>query len=304
VGRVGQTGSGLAAALRHHPGGTDPDRDVNRRLVAAIGVLVAAGYLAAAALSARLDPLAARPILDGLAPPPAYEWVDPPAALASTNKTPYAKTVTLSAAEATYDTKTGSAPGVYATDNYQATLSLAPSAIAPKPGAKGVELRFVPDAPDPNSAVPDGYQIAGNIIEITATYQPSGDAATDLSADAQLMLAYPAVFGGIDDEVLTSIDGRTWKALPSTNHLGQQLVVANIKRLGFFAVGQTAGSGPAPTTGGSEGVPIWVVVALGGLAVLAAGAAIVVRRGGSSVERERRPPSGEDDDHPFDSWRG
>ncbi len=274
---------------------------MSRRLVAAVGVLVAAGYLAAAALSARLDPLAARPILDGLAPPPAYEWVDPPAALASTNKTPFAKTVTLSAAEATYDPKTGSAPGVYATDNYQATLSLAPNAIAPKAGATGIELRFVPDAPDPNSTVPDGFQIAGNVIEISATYQPSGDAATELSADAQLMLAYPAVFGGIDDEVLTSTDGLLWEALPSTNHLGQQLVVANIKRLGFFAVGQSAGSGPAPATGAAgEGVPIWVVALLGGLAVLAAGAAIAVRRSGSSEDGEgRRTAPRRDDDDPF-----
>jgi hypothetical protein len=276
---------------------------VNRRLVAALGTAVAAGYIAAAALSARLDPLDARPILDGLAPPPAYEWVDPPPALASTNKTPYAKTVTLTSKEATYDSKTGSAPGVYATDNYQATLSIAPGAIAPQAGAQGIELRFVPTAPDPTGTVPDGYQIAGNLVEISATYQPSGGKVTDLSADAQLMLAYPAAFGGIDDVVLTSSDGRTWKSLPSTNHLGQQLVVANIKRLEFFAVGQTTGSSPAAPAIASGGVPVWVIAALGGLAVLAAAAAIAVRRSGSSTEGEPRPPQPARDDDPFDPWK-
>jgi hypothetical protein len=159
----------------------------------------------------------------------------------------------------------------------------------------------VPDAPDPNSTVPEGYQIAGNVIEISATYQPSGDAATDLRADAQLMLAYPAIFGGIDDEVLTSTVGRSWAPLPSTNHPGKQLVVPNITRLGFFAVGQTAGSGPAPATGAAgEGVPIWVVALLGGLALLAAGAAIAVRRSGPSVDGERqRTAPRRDDDDPF-----
>jgi hypothetical protein len=275
---------------------------VSRRLTAALGIVIAAGYVAAAAFSAHLDPLDARPILDGLAPPPAYEWVDPPAALASTNKTPSAKTVTLTQQEATYDPRTGSAPGVYATDNYQATLSLAPNAIAPRAGARGVELNFVPTVPNPTSTVPGEYQIAGNVVEISATYQPAGGEVTDLSADAQLMLAYPAVFGGIDDVLLASTDGRVWKELPSTNHLGQQLVVANIKRLGFFAVGQTTGASSAAPTGTSGGVPIWVVVALGGVAVLAAGAAIAVRRGGSNPEAERRPRPPREDD-PFDPWK-
>jgi len=275
---------------------------VSRRLAAALGIIVATGYIAAAAFSARLDPLDARPILDGLAPPPPYEWVDPPAALASTNKTPLAKTVTLTPKEATYDPKTGSAPGVYATDNYQATLSIAPGAIAPRTGAQGVELRFVPSAPDPTSTVPDPYRIAGNVVEISATYQPTGEHATTLSADTQLMLAYPAVFGGIEDTLLASTDGRSWTVLPSTNHLGQQLVVANIKSLGFYAVGQTTGASSVPPTATSGGVPVWVVVALGGLALVAAAAAIAVRRRGSSPETERRPPPPARDD-PFDPWK-
>ena len=275
---------------------------MSRRLAVGLGLLLVGGYLAGAAFSAHLDPLDARPLLDGLAPPPAYEWVDPPPALASTNKTPETKTITLSPSGATYDPKIGSTAGVYATGNYQATLSLAPGAIAPLSGAREVVLRFVPTAPPPSPVVPDGYQIAGNVLEITAIYQPTGTAARELSADAQLMLAYPAVFGGIDDTVLASSDGQTWKALQSTNHLGQQLAVANIQRLGFFAVGQTAGSGLGSGTSGSEGIPVWVVAVLVGLAVIAAAAAIAVRRRGSArtVDRPRPPPR---DDDPFDPWK-
>jgi hypothetical protein len=271
---------------------------VSRRLVAAIGCLAAAAYIAAAAVSAHLDPVDARPILDGLAPPPAYEWVDPPSALASTNTKPETKTVTLSVDQATYDRRTGSAPGVYATGNYQATLSLAPGAIPPEAGADRVVLRFVPKAPAANATVPEGYAIAGNVVQITATYHPGGGQATTMAADTQLLLAYPAVYGGVDDTVLTSTDGRTWKALRSTNHLGQQLVVANIARLGYFAVGQTSGSGVSSVATASEGVPVWAFVALGALALLAVGAAVVIRRSGRSDGGARRPGRGSDDD-PF-----
>jgi len=251
---------------------------VSQRVAATLGLAFAAVYLAGAALSAHLDPLDRRPLLDGLSPPPAYQWVSPPAALASTNQTPDTKRVTLSTADATFDPKTGSAPGVYATANYQTTVSLGAHAIAPHPGATEVELAIVPSAPDPGAVVPDRYAIAGNVVEITATYRPTGGKVTALGADAQLLLSYPAIFGGIDDTVLTSTDGITWTALESNNHLGQQLVVANIDRLGMFAVGQTSGS--SPTVGSAtEGVPVWVIAVLVALAVIAALTAIAVRRG-------------------------
>ncbi len=270
----------------------------------AIGIVVIACYIAAALVSARLDPLARRPILDGLAPPPAYQWVDPPPALASTNQRPDTKTVVMTPAGATYDPQRGSAPGVYATANYQTTLSLAPGAIAPQEGARGAVLRIVPSAPEPSAVVPDGFQIAGNVVRISAAYRPSGDHVTQLSAQAQLMLAYPAVFGGFDDTVLTSPDGHTWEALPSTNHLGQQLVVANIERFGLFAVGQTAGSSPAAGTGGSQGVPVWVIVVLAGLAIVAAIAAVIARRDSRPVgpRPEARRRRG-DDDRFGDPWK-
>jgi hypothetical protein len=111
------------------------------------------------------------------------------------------------------------------------------------------------------------------------------------------------VFGGFDDTVLASPDGHTWEALPSTNHLGQQLVVANIERFGLFAVGQTAGSSPAAGTGGSQGVPVWVIALLAGLAIVAAIAAVIARRdprpAGPRPEARRR----RDDDRFGDPWK-
>jgi hypothetical protein len=279
----------VAASVRNDTGRTDPDRGVSRRRTLGLGALVAAVYVGAAAFSAHLDPLTARPLLDGLAPPPAYQWVDPPPALASTNQPPATKTFTLSKETATYNPTKGSTPGVYATDNYQTTLSLGTGAIAPRAGADEVLLRIEPKAADPGAVVPDGFRIAGNVVDIEAAYRPTGGRVTKLDADAQLMLAYPAVFGGIDDTILTSVDGQTWEALPTTNHLGQQLAVANIDHLGMFAVGQTSGSGPAAATSAVEGVPIWVIALLVALAVIATVAAVMARRG-SDRDSARRAP--------------
>jgi hypothetical protein len=258
---------------------------VSRRAVAALGLGVAALYIAGAAWSAHLDPLDRRPLLDGLAPPPAYRWVEPPPALAPQNVAPDAKRVTLSERDATYDPKTGSAPGVYATDDFQATLTLAARAIPPRAAASEVELRILPSAPSPDPVVPDGYRIAGNVIEVTATYRPTGGDVTKLAADAQLLLSYPAIFGGVDDTVLASTDGIAWTALESTNHLGQQLVVANIDRLGMFAVGQTSGSSPGSAAGDTEAVPGWLIGVLVALGVIAALTAIAARRGSSGSVR-------------------
>jgi hypothetical protein len=274
---------------------------VSRRRAARLGALVAAFYLVGAALSARLDPLNREPVLDGLAPPPTYRWVEPPAALASTNQPPETKVVTLSQDDATYDPATGSAAAVYATADYQTTLTLAQGAIAPRSGASEVVLTIEPSAPDPGAVTPDGYEIAGNVVEVTATYRPAGGEVTAFAAEAHLMLAFPSVFGGIDDTLMTSTDGITWRALPSTNHLGQQLVVGKIRRLGLFAVGQTAGSTPTPS-GGAEGFPAWLIAVLVGLAVTAALTAVAARRGArGSSPRRPPPPRGRAD--PFDPWQ-
>jgi hypothetical protein len=279
---------------------------VSRRGAIGVGVALAFVYVGGAAISGHLDPLDRRPLLDGLAPPPAYEWVEPPAALASTNTAPEATTFRLTTSTATYEPSTGSVANVYATGNYQATLALQAGAIPPHQSAQGAVLTFTPFAPTDQVEVPDGYQIAGNVVQITASYQPSGGDVTVLGADAQLTLAYPLVFGGIDDTVLTSSDGRRWAALRTSAHPGQQLVVARIDRLGFFAVGQTTGSdrpGLTPAEPSAES-PVWLFAAVGVLGLLAIIAIVVVRAGNKSrPARPRRPPPPREDDS-FDPWKG
>jgi hypothetical protein len=296
----------VAAQVRDAGGGTDPDRYVSRRRVVAIGLAVCVVYLLGAALSGHLDPLDRRPLLDGLAPPPAYEWVDPPAALASTNTPPQAKTFPLTPETATYDPATGSGAGVFASGNYQANLALSAGAIAPVHGATQVILTMRPLAPVQGAVIPDGYGIAGNVIQITAAYRPAGGTVTDLAGDAQLTLAYPLVYFGIDDTLLRSSDGTTWEAVKSTDHLSQQVVIGDIDRLGFYAVGQTAGTERQPSSGaagGSRSILVYVVGGLLFVSVFAAVGALWRSRGSETTEppEKRRPPPRDDD--PFDPWK-
>ena len=58
----------------------------SRALGAGLAVVIV--YAATAILSGHLSPLSSGPLLDGLAPPTAYRWVEPPPELAATNQKP------------------------------------------------------------------------------------------------------------------------------------------------------------------------------------------------------------------------
>ncbi len=278
---------------------------MSRRVALGAGVLLACLYLIGAITSGHLDPLDRRPILDGLAPPPPYGWVSPPEALASTNQSPSPKSFRLSGSEASFDPSTGSAAIVFATGNYQATLALGDGAFPPADGATGAVVTMTPLAPSSDVSLPDGYQIAGNVMHITASYQPTGQRITRLHGDAQLTLSYPIVVG-VDDTLVASTDGHRWTSVHSTDHIGQQLVVGSIPSLGFFAVGQRSVAGgtlPSGSAAGGGSIPI-VPIAVLVVVVIAAVIVIVAMRARSSEGGPPRPPPRPRRDDRFDDpWR-
>jgi hypothetical protein len=272
------------------------------RRATAFGLLIALVYLVAAAVSARIDPFAARPILDGIAGPPLYRWVEPPPPFVSTNKAPESGRFELSPADVTYDPGTGSEAGVFATGDFQANLALATHAIAPRPGATSVSLTLTPIAPGADLRLPDGYRIAGNVVRIDAVYRPAGGRVSRLARPSLLTLSYPIVVqGGFSNAVLVSTDATRWTALKSTDHPGQQAVIATVRSLGYVAVGQTSGTEtPVPTTPPARAIDRWVVVALVVAAIVAVVLVIVLRR--RDPESPRRPPPPDDRDA-FDPWK-
>src|SRR4030095_2934413 len=124
-------------------------------------------YLAGAVVSGRGSLVARRPLLDGLAPPTPYRWVNPPPELAAANKPPASTrfSVKLQAA--------GSRLGAFSTNDGQINLVLSEGAVPPKSGQTEVDVAV--DPVDPASLEPpsSGLVVAGHAYRIHATYRAS-----------------------------------------------------------------------------------------------------------------------------------
>ncbi len=260
------------------------------RRALAIGLAIAVIYVIAAVVSGRLDPLDRRPLLDGFAPPPPYNWVSPPPDLASTNKPPSGGRFSIP-----LDPVTGSKANVFSTADNQVSLALPAGAIPIRGGDHSVTLTITPLAPEPDASVPGKLQIAGNVYRITATYQPSGTPVRALAKSGRLVMAYPlplnqAVY---HHSLLHSEDARAFVTQRSTDALTQQLIQADVRVLGYLSVGQAVlgTATPSPSSGRST---LSIIVLVGGLIVLAVVVAAEIRRrarrGAASEPRRRRPP--------------
>ena len=247
------------------------------------GVGIVALYLAGAAVSGRASILHRRPLLDGLAPPTPYRWVNPPPDLAAGNKPPASTrfTVELTAA--------GSRLGAFSTSDGQMNLVLSEGAVAARPGQTGVEVRVDPVDPATLGPAPSGLVVAGNAYRIQASYQPSGDKVEALGGQSSVGLVYPLLATAVADpaghQVLSSADGQAWETLQSTDTPGTHQVSAGLKRTGYVQVGV------APAQGGSGIDTRTRILLLGtGIAVAIVAAAVVLRM----VERPRAgsPPRG------------
>ncbi|MDP9302701.1 MAG: hypothetical protein M3P43_17680 [Actinomycetota bacterium] len=257
-----------------------------RRRAVAVGAALCLAYLVGALVSGSLGPASRRPILDGLAPPPLYRWIDPPPALASTNKPPSAGRSVIA-----LDPAKGSAATVFSTRDFQASLALGQGAIPPHGQDTQVQLVMTPLALKADATLPPGTQIAGNVVEVTATYEPSGAPVGDLRTRGELGLVYPLLFQGVGftDTMLRSADERSWSALQSDDAIAQQSVHAAVGRLGFFAVGQSAVGAtapPSPSSGTRNGsIIVGVLAAL----VLLGAVWFLRRRSPPPPPRPRRP---------------
>lgn len=263
---------------------------MTRRVALVTGILVVGVYAASAALSGHLSPLARRPLLDGLVPPTAYRWVDPPPELASTNLAPARQDFPVDLGDA------GSKTAVLTTDDAQVTLILPRGAFAGAPGRDSIRVRIEPLATSEVEAPAEPGQILGNVYLVEATYRPSGEPA-QLAADSRVVLVYPLVandHGG--HEIVVSVDGATWTTAETNDLPSIQQADAAIDTIGYVAVSATNVSptaspgGGADRGGGSNAATIGIVA---GLIVLAIGAAIVLRpsRPGSTAARDSRRES-------------
>jgi hypothetical protein len=265
--------------LSTSPGPRSPSSGRSRLvLLAGVGIVVL--YLAGAVVSGRASILARRPLLDGLAPPTPYRWVNPPPDLAAGNKPPASTRFTVEL------TANGSRLGAFSTSDGQLNLVLSEGGVAARPGQTGVEVAVDPVDPATLGAVPSGLVVAGNAYRIRASYRPSGRKVEALGGQSSVGLVYPLLATAVADPgghvVLSSADGRTWEQLPSTDTPGTHQVSAGLKRTGYVQVGV------APSQGSGSDPRDRILLLGTGIAVVIVVAALVLRL----RERSRAgPPS-------------
>jgi hypothetical protein len=269
-----------------HPQPQPPDTRTSRSrsrsgLALLAGVGIVALYLAGAAVSGRSSILTRRPLLDGLAPPTPYRWVNPPPDLAAGNKPPASTRFTLELAPE------GSQLGAFSTGDGQVNLVLSQGAVPPRSGQTGVEVTVDPVDPATLGPVPSGLVGAGNAYRIQAGYQPSGAKVAALGGQSSVGLVYPLLTTAVADtgghQVLSSADGRAWEVLASTDTPGTHQVSARLSRTGYVMVGVP------PSAGGSQRDSRTRILLVGtGVAVVIVAAAFALRL----RERSRPAPPG------------
>ena len=232
----------------------------------AVGAALALVYLAGAALTATLDPLQGRALLDGSFTGAPYNWVSPPPSLAASNKapTPLTQSVPISP-------ESGSDPAGISTNDLQVTLLLSKGAFPPSDQQDSVVVRITPLAP--TGRLPGGNEPQGNAYRIQATYQPGGASIATVIPQAQLVLVYPAPLnpGTFEGTIFISPDGRTWTALRTSTSAARHQALAETGRLGYFVVG--APPPPSPTGSAGGGLSGTLRILLVAVLVIGAGAA-------------------------------
>jgi hypothetical protein len=216
---------------------------------------VGAYLLGAVAIPA---PVSGRPLLDGFAPPPPYQWVSPPPELAAQNVPAVGGSTTANL------TAEGSDPTVFSTVDLQVSLALVRGTIPPRDGETSVDLTITPLAPSGDEPIPSGLEIKGNVYRIEAVYVPSGTTAERFAHPAQLSMVYPTGpdLAASDHEILRAADGTNWSRLDTIDIPIQHQAGTDLPGPGLVAV-----AGP-PSPGGGSARGLWYGLAG---AVIAAG---------------------------------
>ena len=158
----------------------------------------------AAGLTFFTHSLAGFPILDdGVGPPPPYRWVKPPPDRLRDNVAPQPSTGSVPL------TALGSG-GSVTTQDGQAQLLSDTNSVPVPPGQRSLTVTITPLDPATLGPSPDGgYRYGSNGYRFAASYEPSGQAVTAITATVVLAFATTA------DRIVRRA-GAGWDALPTT----------------------------------------------------------------------------------------
>src|SRR3954470_3794034 len=197
-----------------------------------------------------------RPLFEGFSPPPAYQWVAPPAQFASGNQKPSPTTDQITV---TNGRSNLAAPG---TADGQFSMNLPPGAITAA-GASSIRVHFTPLDPATLGPLPAGLFPDGNAYHVELTLAPAGQPVTNLDTSGNLVMQLPAV----GHTVLFSPDGKAWQDLQAKSAAaGSTTMAASVKTVGFFVGAATADingqTGPAAKKGSGSSTGT-IVLAVG-----------------------------------------
>jgi hypothetical protein len=259
--------------------------DPSRRRVLAAGLAITFAYLALAALSGHLSPLARLPLLDGISPAAPYHWVAPPPELAVGNVPPAAGNFDITLGER------GSRAGVFTTGDAQATLILTAGTFPAAAGQDHVHLVLTPLDPATVGAPDEPLQIIGNVYRAAATYEPSGDRVRSIRTPLEVILLYPLTPNAhaTSHAVVSSPDGRTWTTSQGSDSPAIQQTEGPVDTLGYVAAAgdlTPTSSGPPAVAGDRSSLGIALIVA--GICAALVGTGLLLR----GKEREERTGRG------------
>lgn len=143
------------------------------------------------------------PLYDGFAPPPRYQWVEPPPGFVIGNQVPQPKRTEVKLGAG------GSSQASVAGDDGQLTLDLPAGALAPAPPSTRAAVTITPLGPSGLGPLPGGVAPDGNGFRVEIAYLPGGAPLPTLAWPATAVVKVPQTA----DKVFASPDGRAWTEL-------------------------------------------------------------------------------------------
>jgi len=250
-----------------------------RARLAAAALAATIAYLAGAALSGSLSPLARHPLMDGFVSPQPYKWVSPPPEDAGSNQPP-------GSARHLLNLPRQQGIGYVPTSDGQVQLIIGKGTwnVPAASGQAGVLVTVNPFDPAKLGEPPGGLSISGNVYLVKTVFQPSGTAAVQFTAPVTLIMSYPSIAtAGVTPPtrtILWSKDGKAWTKVVTQNAHQQQNAYATVRKPGYYAVSVSSSvlAQASSKHGRTIGIVVFVALALFVLAA-AAYVASAVRRG-------------------------
>jgi hypothetical protein len=201
------------------------------------------------------------PWFDGLLPPAAYNWINPPPEMRKTNLPPSSGQAAIGQRDSVFE------PGFISTDDGQASLSFVPGTFPPHSADR--EIRFTITPLGSASGLPADLTVRSNFYRFTASYSPSGAPVMPPLSQAPLVTLRYAQHNAQASIYVSATGQAPWKRLDCAIQAVIQQVVCRTPTLGWFVVAN-------PAVKPTFSLPPWLLIGIAAL-VLALALGMAVR---------------------------